>query len=124
MFTSGRGPTLKALQGKMQISSTVVLVLCFAGSAAAFSVLPNQNYAARFAHKSVTPLSFAQKDGVYSRAASSRAPALRAGADDDDRKGGPLGFDSDLTPKESVDPALFVIFGILGKIKYQLISCS
>ena len=39
---------------------------------------------------------------------------LRA-SEDNDSKGGPLGNDSDMIPRESIDPSYFVFGGILGK---------
>jgi hypothetical protein len=115
------GPaSIQSSAGEMRsLLVSALLILCCIGLTAAFSVVPSQNIAAKIVHKSASPRSFAQTVGLRRRVASP-VLALRANANDEDSKGGPLGYDSDLTPKESVDPSLFVIFGILGEIELHL----
>ncbi len=96
----------------MQGIQIAILFLC-AGSAAAFTP-PNPHFSIRIAEKSLSPVNPVCKVKCIRH----RYPVfpLRASPENnDDKNGGPLGNDYDMVPKESVDPAYFVIGGILGK---------
>jgi hypothetical protein len=101
----------RSLQGisKMKLGAAAVLCVCFVVSANAFTAIPSHPSVLKRTGNAVCapPLAFARSQ--------IGRPTLALRAADDDTKGGPLGDESDMVPRDSVDPSYFVIGGILGE---------
>ncbi len=94
----------------MKLGAAALLCFCFFVSANAFTAMPSHQNVLKRAGKAVCapPLAFARSQIGQ--------PTLALRAADDDSKGGPLGDESDMVPRDSVDPSYFVIGGILGEV--------
>jgi hypothetical protein len=95
--------------GEMKLGAAALLCVCFAVSANAFTAMPSHQDVLKRTGKAVCapPMAFARSQ--------IGRPTLALRAADDDSKGGPLGDESDMVPRDSVDPTYFVIGGILGE---------